>query len=304
MTWPEAMEQFEDYMMLERAMSSHTIEAYLRDLNLFYKFIERSHTGRSPLEIDGNIIQLFIFQLHELELAEATQARILSALRSFFKFLLIDDLIHENPTEFIEFPRLKRKIPDILSYSEISAMFNAIDHSEPHGIRNRAMLETLYACGLRVSELTDLRMTNYFPEEGFIKVLGKNNKERLVPIAESAIQHIELYLKHVREKLPSIHSEHQNIMFLNRFAKKMSRIMVFYIIKALAEAAGITKNISPHTFRHSFATHLVEGGADLKAVQDMLGHESITTTEIYTHLDTAYLRETIALYHPRNRGRW
>jgi integrase/recombinase XerD len=201
----------------------------------------------------------------------------------------------------LETPKMQRKIPEVLSYEEIQALLGTIDLSHNHGLRNRAMLETLYACGIRVTELINLRLSNYFPQVGFLKVIGKNNKERIVPIGEVAIEHIGFYTQHVREQQKNIHPDHEDFLFLNRRGKKLTRIMVFHVVKAAATAASIEKNVSPHTFRHSFATHLVEGGADLKAVQDMLGHESITTTEIYTHLDTDYLRETVMTFHPRNR---
>ena len=211
----------------------------------------------------------------------------------------MEDLLDEDPTELLEGPRLRRKIPEVLSVYEIQQMLAVIDLSEPQGLRNRAMVETLYACGLRVSELVNLKLTNLFFDIGFVKVVGKNNKERIVPIGESAVKYVRQYLEHIRSRQENIRAGHENFVFLNRNGRQLSRVMVFLIIKELAEKAGVRKNISPHTFRHSFATHLVEGGADLKAVQDMLGHESITTTEIYTHLDTEYLKETIYLYHPR-----
>jgi integrase/recombinase XerD len=222
----------------------------------------------------------------------------LASIRAFFRYLLVEDLITDDPSDLIETPKLKRYIPEVLSIHEVQRLLQTIDLSLPHAIRNRAIVETLYACGLRVSELTGLQLTNLFLDAGFIKVTGKNNKERLVPISLDATNYILQYCQHERNQL-NIHSSHQNTLFLNRRGKPLSRVMVFYIVRDAASAAGITKTISPHTLRHSFATHLVEGGADLKAVQDMLGHESITTTEIYTHLNAEYLRETVLLYHPR-----
>ena len=223
----------------------------------------------------------------------------MAGLRAFYKFLLVEDLLDDDPTELLEGPRLRRKMPEVLSVQEIQKMLTVIDLSEPQGQRNRAMVETLYACGLRASELVNLKVTHLFLEAGFIKVWGKSDKERLVPIGGEAVRHLRTYLEEVRAKQDNIKAGHENVVFLNRRGAKLTRVMVFYIIKEVATLAGVTKNISPHTFRHSFATHLVEGGADLKAVQDMLGHESITTTEIYTHLDAEYLKETIYLYHPR-----
>lgn len=253
--------------------------------------------------VDTAHLTEFILWLNELGLGARSQARLLSALKTFYKYLLTEELIATDPTELLEGPRLARKIPEVLSYEEIQAMLMAIDLSEPHGVRNRAMLETLYASGLRVSELTDLRLSNLFLDIGFIKVIGKGDKERIVPIGEEAIKHLKLYLDGIRRLQPNIHKDAENIVFLNRRGKKLSRIMVFMIVKECAELAGIQKNVSPHTLRHSFATHLIEGGADLRAVQEMLGHESILTTEIYTHLDTDFLRETVLQFHPRNRRR-
>ena len=227
----------------------------------------------------------------------------LCEFKAYYRYLLMEDLLEDDPTELLEGPRLDRKIPEVLAYAEIQQLIGGIDMSQPHGIRNRAMLETLYACGLRVTELISLKITNFFPDIGFLKVHGKNNKERIVPMGEEAIKHIQIYLNTIRKLQTNIHKDHENVLFLNRRGKQLSRVMVFMIIKDLTAAAGITKTVSPHTFRHSFATHLVEGGADLRAVQDMLGHESITTTEIYTHLDTEYLKETILSFHPRNQRR-
>ncbi|MBK6930046.1 MAG: site-specific tyrosine recombinase XerD [Saprospirales bacterium] len=297
MTWPAALQQFHNYLMLERSLSANTREAYLGDLQKFRRYLEIEALDLQPLQVQRADLERFIHWVNQLGLEASSQARLISGLRAFFKFLLVEDLLEDDPTELLESPRLRRKIPEVLTVHEIEQMLEAIDLSQPQGHRNRAMLETLYACGLRVSELVDLRRTNLFLAAGFVKVLGKNNKERLVPIGAAAVKYLEYYLDHVRAD--NIRPGHENYVFLNRRGARMTRVMVFYIIKELAQKAGIRKNISPHTFRHSFATHLVEGGADLKAVQDMLGHESITTTEIYTHLDTEYLKETIYLYHPR-----
>jgi integrase/recombinase XerD len=301
MTWQNALQQFHAYLLLERAMSPNTLEAYLNDVQKLVRFLEIQQLPTGPLAITQTQLEDFILWINQLGLEASSQARMISGLRAFYKFLMVEDWIEDDPTENLEGPRLKRSMPEVLSVYEIQQMLAAIDLSEPLGVRNRAILETLYACGLRVSELVHLRITNLFLEAGFIKVIGKNNKERLVPIGETAIKYIRQYLDHIRSKQENIQAGHENMVFLNRRGKHLTRVMVFYIIKELAAKAGIVKTISPHTFRHSFATHLVEGGADLKAVQDMLGHESITTTEIYTHLDTEYLKETVYLYHPRNR---
>jgi integrase/recombinase XerD len=299
MNWPTARTAFHHYLLLERAMSEHTLEAYGHDVEMFVQYLELEGLDLQPLQVRQADLERFIHRINDLGLSAASQARILSGLRAFYKFLLVEDLLDEDPTELLEGPRLRRKIPEVLSVREVQLLFDQIDLSDPLGQRNRAMLETLYACGLRVSELVALRLSNLFLDIGFIKVLGKNNKERLTPIGEEAIKQIQLYVEHVRNTHQKIASGAENFVFLNRNGRPMTRVMVFYIIKDLAAKAGIAKNISPHTFRHTFATHLVEGGADLKAVQDMLGHESITTTEIYTHLDAEYLKETINTFHPR-----
>lgn len=299
MTWPAALISFRAYLLLERSLSPHTLDAYLNDVKKFVRFLEIEQRNLPPLAVRPADLEQFILWINQLGLEASSQARLLAGLRAFYKFLLVEDLLDEDPTELLEGPRLRRKMPEVLSIHEIQRMLDAIDLSEPQGVRNRAMVETLYACGLRASELVNLKITNLFLDAGFIKVWGKNDKERLVPIGGEAVRFLRMYLDHVRTRQENIQSGHENVVFLNRRGAKMSRVMVFYIVKDLAALAGVTKNISPHTFRHSFATHLVEGGADLKAVQDMLGHESITTTEIYTHLDTEYLKETIYLYHPR-----
>jgi integrase/recombinase XerD len=299
MQWPAAIHSFKAYMLLERSLSPNTIEAYLNDVNRFVQYLEMHAPALGPLQVQATHLEQFIFWINQLGLEGSSQSRLISGLRAFYKFLLVEDLLDEDPTEMLESPRLSRKIPEVLAYREIQAMLDAIDLSEANGPRNRAIIEVLYACGLRVSELVRLRITNLFLDIGFVKVLGKNNKERLVPIGPEAIKHLRIYLENVRVHHTNIKKDDENIVFLNRRGARLSRVMVFLIVKELAAAAGVTKNISPHTFRHSFATHLVEGGADLKAVQDMLGHESIITTEIYTHLDSEYLKETIYLFHPR-----
>lgn len=298
-----SIKQFQSHLMLERALADNTVEAYGRDLEKLAQFLQLRQYDISLEQVETVHLTEFILWLNELGLGARSQARLLSALKTYYKYLLTEDLIQTDPTELLEGPRLARKIPEVLHYEEIQAMLAAIDLSEPHGVRNRAMLETLYACGLRVSELTDLRLSNLFLDIGFVKVIGKGDKERIVPIGEEAIKHIQLYLDGVRRLQTNIHKADENIVFLNRRGRRLTRVMVFMIVKECAELAGIQKNVSPHTFRHSFATHLIEGGADLKAVQDMLGHESILTTEIYTHLDTEFLRETVMQFHPRNQRR-
>ena len=300
MDWSSTISGFKNYLILERSLSSHSIEAYIRDISKLYEFVRMSKWDVTPLQIDHKHLSQFIQYINKLGLGDRTQARMLSGIRAFYKYLLVENLVDDDPTELLEGPKLRRKIPDVLSYDEINQILSVIDLSEATGHRNRAMLETLYACGLRVSELINLRISNFFPEEEYVKVLGKGNKERIVPIAPEAIKQNQYYIDNYRS--------HQNIklgfedyLYLNRRGKALSRVMIFIIIKQLTELAGIKKTVSPHTFRHSFATHLVEGGADLRAVQDMLGHESIITTEIYTHIDTKYLRETIMKFHPRNK---
>ncbi len=301
--WQTALKGFKSFLALERSLADNTVEAYLLDLKKLVQFLELHNIQVLPAAIHTKHLEDFILWLNELGLGARSQARMLSALKTFYKYLLIEDLIDSNPADLLEGPRLARKIPEVLSYEEIQALISAIDLSTEHGLRNRAMLETLYASGLRVSELTELRLSNLFLDIGFIKVIGKGDKERIVPIGEEAIKHLRFYIDGVRRLQNNIKKEAENIVFLNQRGKGLTRVMVFLIVKECAATAGIQKNISPHTFRHSFATHLIEGGADLKAVQDMLGHESILTTEIYTHLDTDYLRETLLRYHPRNTKR-
>lgn len=290
--------------MLERSLSGHSIEAYLRDVGKFVEFLALREYELSYKEIELTHLQEFIHYLNELGLHARSQARVISGMKAFFKYLMVEDLLDESPAALLEAPRLDRKIPHVLTPDEINLIISALqfEQNDYIKIRNTAMLETLYACGLRVSELTGLRISNLYLEIGFIKILGKGNKERLIPIGESARNTISAYLEHHdgRHSLKRIDPEHADILFLNRRGKQLTRVMVFTIVKKLAGLAGIKKKVSPHTFRHSFATHLIEGGADLRAIQDMLGHESITTTEIYTHLDTDFLRSTILQFHPRS----
>lgn len=301
MEWRSYIKGFEAYLMLERSLSKNSITAYTTDVQKLVSFLEMKKMATSPQLISGDQLKEFILWINKIGIGARSQARIISGLKAFYKYLIMEDMIEDDPTSLLDTPKLDRKIPEVLSHEEIENIFLALDHSKPEGPRNRAILETLYACGLRVSELVNLRLSNYFPQVGYVKVIGKNDKERIVPIGESAIKHIGLYLEGTRNSMMNIHKDHEDFMFLNRRGKQLTRVMIFTIIKNAVRDAGIEKNISPHTFRHSFATHLVEGGADLKAVQDMLGHESITTTEIYTHLDTKYLKDTIMLYHPRSK---
>lgn len=299
MSWDIYVKQFKSHLKIERALSDNSIEAYLHDVGLLHQFIAKENSGLSPLEITSVDLHNFLEYVSQLGLAAHSQARIISGLKSFYRFLLFEDLIKEDPTTLIDSPKLGRKLPDTLSFPEIESLFEAIDHSTPEGTRNRAMLETLYSSGLRVSELITLKLSNIYFDIGFLRILGKGSKERLVPIGKPALKYIKLYLDGVRCHL-EIQNGYEDIAFLNRRGKQLTRVMVFTIIKDLAIKAGIKKNISPHTFRHSFATHLIEGGADLRAVQEMLGHESITTTEIYTHLDRDYLKQVVREYHPRS----
>ncbi len=298
MDWKSSIKGFQHYLKLEKSLSANSIDAYLRDIEKLHQYLEMTGDITMPENISLEQLEQFVQYIHKLGLNDRSQARIISGIRAFYKFLLMEDAINHNPTELLEGPKLSRKLPDTLSYDEINQLINVIDLSTPEGTRNKAMLETLYSCGLRVSELVNLKISNLFLEVEFIKVLGKGNKERLIPIGSDAIKYINIYRSTVRNQI-AIKPGSEDYLFLNRRGNLLSRVMVFMIIKELAAKAGITKSISPHTFRHSFATHLVEGGADLRAVQEMLGHESITTTEIYTHLDREYLRETIAKYHPR-----
>jgi len=301
MNWDAYIKGFKAYLLLERSLAANTIDAYERDLHKFINYLELQALEVPPQAVEMQQIESFLFWLHEMGLSARSQARILSAMKTFYRYLIHEDLIESNPTELLETPRLSRKIPAVLTYEEIQLMLQAIDLSTPQGPRNRAMLETLYACGLRVTELVNLRVSNLFLDVGFIKVIGKGDKERIVPIGEEAIKHIQLYWEGGRRGQMNVKPGFENILFLNRRGRQLTRNMVFLIVKDLARQAGIKKNVSPHTFRHSFATHLIEGGADLKAIQDMLGHESIITTEIYTHMNTDYLRETILNFHPQNR---
>jgi len=296
--WQSYIKHFKNYLRLERSFSENSVQAYIRDTEKLAEYLELAAINLSPADIKEEHLLAFLKYLSELGLSAHTQARMLSGIKAFYKYLILENEISEDPTELIEAPRLPRKLPDVLSYEEIERILLAIDHSTPEGTRNRAIIEVLYSSGLRVSELVGLQLTFCYFDIGFIRILGKGDKVRLVPIGKEAIKYTQLYLDHVRSEI-EVKKESEDIVFLNRRGGQLSRVMVFLIIKDAAEKAGISKNVSPHTFRHSFATHLIEGGASLRAVQEMLGHESITTTEIYTHLDRDYLRQIITEFHPR-----
>lgn len=299
MNWEEGKKGFENYLKLEKSLSQNSIAAYINDLSKLIAYLDKNHSKVNPLKVKLEHLKGFIAWLNEREISPRTQARTISGIKSFYKYLLIEGKISSDPTALVESPRIGRKLPDILSMEEIDNLIEAVDLSKAEGQRNKAMLETLYSCGLRVSELVGLKITNLFFDQGFIKVEGKAGKERLVPVSGRAVDEVGRYLNGYRKKL-NVARDSENILFLNRRGKKLSRVMIFTIIKNLADKVGLKKSISPHTFRHSFATHLINGGADLRAVQEMLGHESILTTEIYTHLDREYLKSTIQQFHPRS----
>lgn len=297
MNWQQALKDYQNYLRLERGLSENTIINYSLDLKKLSRWLEDKEIQISPIAIDAEILQQFIYEIAK-NVNPRSQSRIISGLKGFFNYLIFEDYRKTNPLELIESPRLGRKLPDTLAIEEIDMLINAIDLSSPQGERNRAILETLYGCGLRVSELTQLRISDLFFDESFIKVVGKGDKERLVPIGAITQKYIDIYRKQIRIH-QEIHPMAKDTLFLNRRGKPLTRAMIFTIIKRLAEKAGIKKTISPHTFRHSFATHLLQNGADLRAIQQMLGHESITTTEIYTHIDRKHLTEVINRFHPR-----
>lgn len=293
------LKSFLIYLKLEKSLSPNSIEAYENDIVKLLSYCQIPSPSLSLKEMSLQNLQAFIQWLAEIGLSARSQARIISGVKAFYKFLLLENIIEDDPTDLLELPRLGRKLPETLSLAEIDSMIGEIDRSKPEGERNKAILETLYSCGLRVTELVELKISNIYPEESFIRVIGKGDKERLVPIGQQALHQIALYVDQVRVHV-DVKKGYEDFVFLNRRGAKLTRNMIFIIIKDLAERAGIHKSISPHTFRHSFATHLVEGGADLRAVQEMLGHESIITTEIYTHLDRSFLRAEILEHHPRN----
>ncbi len=299
MDWRSSVKGFKAYLKLERSLSANSIDAYMRDIGKLVGYVEKEHPTITPTKVDLALLDGFVTHLYELQLNDRSQARILSGVRAYYRFLLMEDLIDHDPTELLEGPKVKRKLPDTLSYDEIMRMINAIDLSAPEGPRNKAMLETLYGCGLRVTELVNLRLSRLHFENEYVRITGKGDKERLIPIGHDAIKYITIYINEVRRQ-QSIAKNSEDFVFLNQRGGKISRMSVFNIIKDLAQKAGIQKSISPHTFRHSFATHMVEGGANLRAVQQMLGHESITTTEIYTHLDRDFLRDTVDQFLPKH----
>lgn len=299
MDWRSAIKGFQAYLKLEKSLSDNSIEAYSRDIEKLYQYSDSQLVKLKPELITLTNLREFINWINELGMIPSSQARILSGIKAFYKYLLMEDIIKSDPSELLESPKIRRKLPDTLSYEEINKIIAALDLSKPEGMRNKAILETLYGSGLRVSELTELKLSNLYLDIEFIKVTGKGNKERLVPIGSEAIKALKIWIENVRVHNPIKRGE-EDYVFLNRRGTRLSRQIIFLTIKGLAETIGLKKKISPHTFRHSFATHLVEGGADLRAVQEMLGHESITTTEIYTHLDREYLKSTISQFHPRS----
>lgn len=301
MNWQQAIKSYESYLRLEKSLSANSIDAYSHDVRKLKNYCEGLQSPVNAVSVSMENIQHFLGDITDLGFSATSQSRIISGIKGFYKFLALEDMIIVSPAELIEAPRQGRKLPDTLSFEEVSQIFDVIDLSDPLGQRNRAMLETMYSCGLRVSELVNLRISRLYFDDGFVSVIGKGDKERLVPIGRSAIKHINIYQEEIRVHVDVKNGE-EDILFLNRRGAGLTRVMVFNIVKNLAAKAGIRKSISPHTFRHSFATHMVEAGADLRAVQEMLGHESITTTEIYTHLDRAFLRTEIMSFHPRNKA--
>jgi len=297
--WDRYIKHFISYLKIEKGLAENSVLAYERDVHKLAEFANVVSKEAADLSLAD--LQEFIHQLHQLGLAARSQARIISAIKQFFNFLILEDELKNDPCELLEMPKIGRKLPEVLEIEEIEALLEAIDLSKPEGHRNKAMLETLYSCGLRVSELVNLKFSDLYFDEGFIRVLGKGNKQRLVPVSEQVKYEIELYQHQIRVHL-KIKAGHENFVFLNRRGAQLTRVMIFTIIQNLAQQIGLKKSISPHTFRHSFATHLIEGGANLRAIQEMLGHESITTTEIYTHLDQRFLRDAILNYHPRNKS--
>jgi integrase/recombinase XerD len=299
MNWEEGKKGFENYLKLEKSLSQNSVSAYVNDINKLIDYLNKNYSKINPLKVKLEHLKGFIEWLNQKEISPRTQARTISGIKSFYKYLLIEGKISSDPTALMESPKIGRKLPDVLTMEEIDSLINAVDLSKAEGQRNKAMLETLYSCGLRVSELVGLKITNLFFDQGFIKVEGKAGKERLVPVSGKAVEEVGKYLNEYRKKL-TVNKDSENILFLNRRGRKLSRVMIFTIIKNLADSINLQKSISPHTFRHSFASHLINGGADLRAVQEMLGHESILTTEIYTHLDKDYLKSTIQQFHPRS----
>jgi integrase/recombinase XerD len=299
--WDSYKKGFKAYLQLEKSLSDNSTEAYLRDLDKLTQFLETGQRSSRPGDISLPDLQAFIKHIASLGISDTSQARIISGIRAFYRYCLLENICRTDPTTLLESPKLKRALPDVLSFEEIEKIIAQIDLSVPAGGRNKAILELMYSCGLRVSEVVSLRISQLYFDAGFIRVHGKGDKERLVPVGSSAQKFVKIYLKDIRVHIP-VKKGYEDIVFLNGRGAALSRVMIFLIIKELAAKAGIEKTVSPHTFRHSFATHLVEGGADLRAVQEMLGHESITTTEIYTHLDREFLRKTLENFHPAFRS--
>jgi integrase/recombinase XerD len=298
--WTSYLRQFQHYLKIERSLSKNSMLAYQQDMEKLSRFMENNFPSVEPTQVKLEHLRYFVNGLAELEISEYTQARIISGIKAFYRFMMYEDRISEDPAQLLEAPKLGRKLPDTLSFHEINQILESIPLGEGEGHRNRAMLEVLYSSGLRVSELTELKIGNVYEDVGFLRVIGKGNKERLVPIGKDALKYLKLYTEEIRKHMVPAKG-HEQYVFLNRRGKKLTRVMIFLIIKKQVELIGLKKNVSPHTFRHSFATHMIEGGADLRAVQEMLGHESITTTEIYTHLDRDYLRQVLNEFHPRGK---
>ncbi|PHS53098.1 MAG: tyrosine recombinase XerD [Lutibacter sp.] len=300
MKWVSSLQDYQFYLKIEKGLAKNSIDSYSRDVKKLILYLEEHEITVSPIKITEDTIQQFIYSISK-QLNASSQARLISGIRNFFDFLIFEEYRKENPTDLIEAPKIGRKLPDTLAIEEIDLLVNSIDLSKPQGERNRTMLETLYSCGLRVSELISLQLSDLFFDEGFIRVIGKGNKQRFVPINFQTQKYIEFYIHTIRIHI-EVQKNFEDTVFLNRRGKNLSRVMIFTIIKDLAIKAGIKKKISPHTFRHSFATHLLERGADLRAIQQMLGHESITTTEIYMHLDKSFLKEVVNTFHPRKNN--
>ncbi|MBM3414749.1 MAG: site-specific tyrosine recombinase XerD [Bacteroidetes bacterium] len=299
--WQVYQKGFKAWLQLEKSLAENSVDAYLRDLTLFCRFLSSTQLADSPTTVQSDHLRKFLQWIHENGFSASSQARILSGIKSFYRYCILEQICQEDPTALVEAPQKKRALPDTLSFEEIEKLIAQLDLSKPESTRNKAMLETLYSCGLRVSELVNLQLSKLYLDLGFIRVRGKGDKERLVPIGDNAVSYIQLYKQTTRQQIIPQKGK-EDFLFLNKRGGALSRVMVFYIIRDLARAAGIQKTVSPHTFRHSFATHLIEGGADLRAVQEMLGHSSITTTEIYTHLDRDFLRRTLVEFHPGFKG--
>ena len=301
MSWDIWINSYQQYLRIEKSLSIHTIDAYKRDIKKLGQYFTTNENPKNPKDVQYEDFMGFLAQLHQEKISARSQSRIISSIKSFYKFLFLEKEISTNPSDLIESPKIGKKLPEFLTIDEIDLLIQSIDRSKKEGERNLAMLEVLYGCGLRVSELIDLKISEIYWKEGFIRIIGKGNKERLVPLGKIASKHLKIYIQEVRVHQKNIKEEFIDHVFINKNGTKLSRVMIFKIIKSLKQKSGINKNISPHTLRHSFATHLVEGGADLRAVQEMLGHQSITTTEIYTHLDRNYLKQTILDHHPMEK---